>query len=116
MIPPRPGGEDVQRLTRRDYQHPLAFRTRLRRFLQWSQTSARQPGLTSAQHQLLLTIKATTVGRARPPAAWPLPVTAPAQHRRADRLRRGSRAGETLPRRHRRPYLPDPAHPRRADG
>jgi DNA-binding MarR family transcriptional regulator len=44
-------------LTGEDYQNLLAFRTRLREFLHWSAASARQAGLTPAQHQLLLGIK-----------------------------------------------------------
>ena len=40
-----------------DFQNLLAFRTKLRRFLHWSQTQARAVGLTPAQHQLLVAIK-----------------------------------------------------------
>lgn len=51
-----------------DYVRLLALRTRLRRFLHWSEEQARAAGLTPAQHQLLLAIrghdgeKAPTVG------------------------------------------------------
>ena len=41
----------------KDYEHLLAFRTRLRRFDQWSRTAAEDHGLTHAQHQLLLAIR-----------------------------------------------------------
>ena len=48
-----------------DYQRLLAFRTGLRRFLQWSEEQAASVGLTSAQHQLLLAVRgSTTVGGA----------------------------------------------------
>lgn len=40
-----------------DYQRLLDFRKELRRFLRWSEQSAREVGLTPAQHQLLLAIK-----------------------------------------------------------
>jgi len=39
-----------------DYKRLFAFRTGLRRFLHWSETEAREHGLTAAQHQLLLAI------------------------------------------------------------
>ena len=44
-------------LTRRDYTSLLEFRSALRRFERWSEDQARLVGLTSAQHQLLLTVK-----------------------------------------------------------
>jgi DNA-binding MarR family transcriptional regulator len=44
-------------MTEDDYQSLLAFRTRLRQFLHWSQAQARAAGLTAAQHQLLLAVK-----------------------------------------------------------
>lgn len=44
-------------MTRDDYENLLAFRVGLRRFLRWSETQARDVGLTPAQHQLLLAIK-----------------------------------------------------------
>jgi len=43
--------------TNSDYQRLLAFRTRLRRFDQWSRAAAEQHGLTHAQHQLLLAVR-----------------------------------------------------------
>jgi DNA-binding MarR family transcriptional regulator len=46
-----------QQPTEADYQRLLEFRTRLRRFLRWSEAQARSQGLTAAQHQLLLAIK-----------------------------------------------------------
>ena len=48
--------------TDRQYQRLLAFRTRLRRFDQWSREAAEAHGLTHAQHQLLLAVR----GSARP--------------------------------------------------
>lgn len=39
-----------------DYQQLLGLRTRLRRFLRWSERQARDSGITPAQHQLLLAI------------------------------------------------------------
>jgi DNA-binding MarR family transcriptional regulator len=44
-------------LTDRDYERLLEFRTRLRRFLHWSEEQAVAAGLTPAQHQLLLAIR-----------------------------------------------------------
>jgi DNA-binding MarR family transcriptional regulator len=40
-----------------EYQRLLAFRTRLRRFDQWSREAAAEHGLTHAQHQLLLAVR-----------------------------------------------------------
>jgi DNA-binding MarR family transcriptional regulator len=40
-----------------DFEHLLALRTGLRRFLHWSENQARAAGLTPMQHQLLLAIK-----------------------------------------------------------
>lgn len=47
----------ARRLTARDYEELLGFRTALRQFLRWSEKQARAVGLTPAQHQLLLAIK-----------------------------------------------------------
>jgi DNA-binding MarR family transcriptional regulator len=44
-------------LSQSDYANLLAFRAALRRFDRWSETQARQAGLTPAQHQLLLAVK-----------------------------------------------------------
>jgi DNA-binding MarR family transcriptional regulator len=46
-----------QQPTDADYQRLLEFRTRLRRFLRWSEEKAHGQDLTPAQHQLLLAIK-----------------------------------------------------------
>jgi DNA-binding MarR family transcriptional regulator len=46
-----------RRLTERDYEELLGFRTALRQFLRWSEEQAKAIGLTPAQHQLLLAIK-----------------------------------------------------------
>jgi DNA-binding MarR family transcriptional regulator len=43
--------------TDQQYQRLLAFRTRLRRFDQWSREAAEAHGLTHAQHQLLLAVR-----------------------------------------------------------
>jgi DNA-binding MarR family transcriptional regulator len=48
---------DDRALTAADYENLLAFRTSLRKFLRWSEASARVAGLTPAQHQLLLAVK-----------------------------------------------------------
>lgn len=45
------------RLNDRDYRRLLAFRTELRRFLQWSEEQAIADGITPAQHQLLLAVR-----------------------------------------------------------
>ncbi|MCU1458495.1 MAG: MarR family transcriptional regulator [Actinomycetia bacterium] len=47
----------TDRLTNRDYQHLLEFRTELRRFLAWSEEQAKTLGLTAPQHQLLLAVR-----------------------------------------------------------
>lgn len=44
-------------LSDEDFERLLAFRDELRRFLQWSEAEAKQLGLTSGQHQLLLTVR-----------------------------------------------------------
>lgn len=46
-----------RRVTRRQYEELLSFRTGLRRFLHWSEEQAAAAGLTPAQHQLLVAIK-----------------------------------------------------------
>ncbi|HEU4977049.1 MAG TPA: MarR family winged helix-turn-helix transcriptional regulator [Baekduia sp.] len=40
-----------------DYERLLGFRTELRRFVLWSETAARDAGLTPALHQLLLAVR-----------------------------------------------------------
>ena len=47
----------IDRLTNRDYERLLEFRTEIRRFLQWSEEQAKALGLTAAQHQLLLAVR-----------------------------------------------------------
>ena len=44
-------------LTRKDFEHLLAFRSRLRQFERWSEAQARAAGLTHVQHQLLVAVK-----------------------------------------------------------
>jgi DNA-binding MarR family transcriptional regulator len=51
-------------LSQHDYENLLAFRTSLRKFLSWSETRAREAGLTPAQYQLLVAVK----GNGSPPA------------------------------------------------
>jgi DNA-binding MarR family transcriptional regulator len=46
-----------RRLDDDDFVRLLAFRDSLRLFLRWSETQAREHGLTPAQHQLLLAIR-----------------------------------------------------------
>lgn len=45
------------RLDQSDFEHLLELRTRLRRFLRWSEHQARAAGLTPAKHQLVLAVK-----------------------------------------------------------
>jgi DNA-binding MarR family transcriptional regulator len=45
-----------------DYRRLLAFRDTLRRFQHWSEEQAAAAGLTPAQHQLLLVVRATRAG------------------------------------------------------
>jgi len=47
----------VTELSPEDFAVLLEFRTRLRRFLSWSEHQAKSAGLTPRQHQLLLAIK-----------------------------------------------------------
>jgi DNA-binding MarR family transcriptional regulator/nucleotide-binding universal stress UspA family protein len=47
----------VHQLTRKDFEHLLAFRASLRRFQRWSEDQARAAGLTHVQHQLLVAIR-----------------------------------------------------------
>lgn len=44
-------------LVQADFEHLLALRTGLRRFLHWSEHQARAAGVTPAHHQLLLAVK-----------------------------------------------------------
>jgi DNA-binding MarR family transcriptional regulator len=44
-------------LSRKDFEHLLAFRASLRRFQRWSEDQAKAAGLTHVQHQLLVAIK-----------------------------------------------------------
>lgn len=44
-------------LSRQDFATLLEFRTRLRRFVLWSEQHAKAAGLTPRQHQLLLAVK-----------------------------------------------------------
>ena len=47
----------MPQLTRKDFEHLLAFRVSLRRFQRWSENQAQEAGLTHVQHQLLVAIK-----------------------------------------------------------
>jgi DNA-binding MarR family transcriptional regulator len=51
-------------LTNSDYQVLADFRATLRQFMAFSETRAREVGLTPQQHQALLAIKAAPSGRA----------------------------------------------------
>ena len=44
--------------TDREYADLLAFRTAMRRFMQWSEERAQEEGMTHLQHQLLLAVRA----------------------------------------------------------
>jgi DNA-binding MarR family transcriptional regulator len=46
-----------RQVTNQDFERLLEFRTRLRRFVHWSEEQAIAAGLTPAQHQLLLAIR-----------------------------------------------------------
>jgi len=48
----------VSRPTQADYRRLLELRDGLRRFLRWSAGRAEEAGLTTAQHQLLLVVRA----------------------------------------------------------
>jgi DNA-binding MarR family transcriptional regulator len=47
----------MQQPSASEYEALLAFRTALRRFNHWSESQAKEAGLTHMQHQLLLVIK-----------------------------------------------------------
>lgn len=59
---------EPRELSEQDYENLLAFRTSLRKFLHWSETRAREAGLTPAQYQLLVAIK----GHGGPPTVGDL--------------------------------------------
>lgn len=46
-----------------DYRRVLAFRTELRRFVQWSEQTAKASGMTPALHQLLLAVRGLSSDR-----------------------------------------------------
>jgi DNA-binding MarR family transcriptional regulator len=50
----------MEELSQQDFAALLEFRSRLRRFLVWSERQAKEAGLTSRQHQLLLAVKGHT--------------------------------------------------------
>jgi DNA-binding MarR family transcriptional regulator len=47
----------MSRLTQSEFEHLLALRTGLRRFLRWSERQSEAAGITPAQHRLLLAIR-----------------------------------------------------------
>ncbi len=49
--------ERARKLTRKDFEHLLAFRSSLRQFQRWSEDQAQAAGLTHVQHQLLVAVK-----------------------------------------------------------
>jgi DNA-binding MarR family transcriptional regulator len=50
----------MEELSQQDFAALLEFRSRLRRFLAWSERQAKEAGLTARQHQLLLAVKGHT--------------------------------------------------------
>ena len=60
----------AEELSQDDYATLLGFRTKLRRYLRWSEDQARSAGITPAQHQLLLAVKGLSADR--PPAVGDL--------------------------------------------
>jgi DNA-binding MarR family transcriptional regulator len=48
--------ENMEQLTRADFERLLEFRSSLRRFQRWSEDQARAAGLTHVQHELLVAI------------------------------------------------------------
>jgi DNA-binding MarR family transcriptional regulator len=58
----------VTELSQEDYERLLAFRTGLRKFMHWSETRARDAGLSPAQYQLLVAVK----GHGQPPTVGEL--------------------------------------------
>jgi DNA-binding MarR family transcriptional regulator len=52
-----------RRITKKEYEKLAAFRYNLRQFLRFSEMAARSVGLTSQQHQALLTIKGFPEGK-----------------------------------------------------
>ncbi len=57
-VRPEPGdGQPVEAMTKEDYVRLASFRLALRRFTAFSQTNAREHGLTPQQHQALLSIR-----------------------------------------------------------
>ncbi len=58
---------EQQEITQHDYEMLAEFRFALRNFLKFSETAARQAGLTPRQHQALLAVKGSQ-------AAWPITV------------------------------------------
>lgn len=59
-------------LTDDEYRSLAQFRAALRRFLAFSERTARQHGITPSQHQLLLATRGLTVGLDRPPSTGEL--------------------------------------------
>jgi DNA-binding MarR family transcriptional regulator len=47
----------MSRFSQADFEHLLALRTGLRRFLRWSERQSEAAGITPAHHQLLLAIR-----------------------------------------------------------
>jgi DNA-binding MarR family transcriptional regulator len=47
----------MSRLSQAEFEHLLALRTGLRRFLRWSERQSEMAGITPAHHQLMLAIK-----------------------------------------------------------
>jgi DNA-binding MarR family transcriptional regulator len=62
---PRVAPEKIpsRRITKKEYEKLAAFRFNLRQFLRFSEVAARSVGLTSQQHQALLSIKGFPDGK-----------------------------------------------------
>jgi DNA-binding MarR family transcriptional regulator len=62
---PRVAQEKIpsRRITKKEYEKLAAFRFNLRQFLRFSEVAARSVGLTSQQHQALLSIKGFPDGK-----------------------------------------------------
>lgn len=55
--------ERVPEISDADYRRVLAFRTELRRFVRWSEATAKASGMTPALHQLLLAVRGLSAER-----------------------------------------------------
>jgi DNA-binding MarR family transcriptional regulator len=85
----------VSELADSDYERLLAFRSELRRFLEWSEHAAAEVGLTASLHQLLLAIRGHT--GTEPPTVGDVALALRVRHHSAVELaQRGEAAGLLL--------------------